>query len=94
MTITTAHVEEFKDDNRISHSSEDKKITRMLEASYADIKSRCGAFEIDSNALGKDLVYQQTRYRFNDMLEYFYDNFLSEINNLGISLIEVPDEVV
>ncbi|TDL96687.1 hypothetical protein ERX27_07480 [Macrococcus brunensis] len=94
MTITTTHVEEFKEDNRISHSSEDKKITRMLEASYADIQSRCGAFDIDTNPLGKDLVFQQTRYRFNDMLEYFYDNFLSEIHSLGISLIDVPDEVV
>lgn len=93
MTITAVHVREFKEDNRIAHASEDSKIERQLNASYADIQSRCGAFEIDNNPLGKDLVYQQTRYRYNDMLEYFYDNFLSEIHSLGISLINI-DEVV
>lgn len=90
--ITTDHVEEFKNRNRIFYNFEDERIKKDLEMSFEDIKSKCGEFDIEENLLGRELVYERTRYVFNDKLEEFHNNFLSSIVQLQILNMEVSDD--
>lgn len=88
--ITPEIVKEFKERMHISHSVEDDNIKRLLEFSYADIQEKCGAFDISSHERGRELVFERTRYVYNDALEYFDDNFQSQIVSLGFELM--PEE--
>ncbi|MHB7915055.1 hypothetical protein ACYCKW_06230 [Staphylococcus haemolyticus] len=90
--ITSNHVEEFKNRNRIFYNFEDERIKNDLEMSFEDIKSKCGEFDIEENLLGRELVYERTRYVFNDKLEEFHNNFLSSIVQLQILNMEVSDD--
>lgn len=90
--ITSNHVEEFKNRNRIFYNFEDERIKNDLEMSFEDIKSKCGEFDIEKNLLGRELVYERTRYVFNDKLEEFHNNFLSSIIQLQILNMEVSDD--
>ncbi|TBW91756.1 hypothetical protein MOV58_10605 [Staphylococcus hominis] len=88
--ITSDHVEEFKNRNRIFYDIEDDRIENDLKMSYEDIKSKCGDFDMN-NAIGRELVYERTRYVFNDKLEEFHNNFLSNIVQFQIENMEVSD---
>ena len=90
--ITSEHVEEFKTRNRIFYDMEDERIKRDLEMSYEDIKRKCGNFSMKDISLGRELVYERTRYVFNDKLEEFHDNFLSSIVQFQIINMEVPED--
>jgi len=87
MEITPTILEEFKDRMHITHSSEDGNLSFLLQSSYADIKQKCGEFDIQENVRGKELVFERARYAYNDALEYFDDNFLSQINSFSFSLM-------
>lgn len=78
---------EFKERMRITHD-EDDNLKRLLSFSIADLEAKCGDFDIDENLRAKELVFERTRYAYNDALEFFEDNFLSEITSLGLSLIK------
>ncbi|MCJ1668540.1 hypothetical protein MT339_09035 [Staphylococcus sp. NRL 19/737] len=90
--IAQKHVESFKSRNRIFYDMEDERIKNDLEMSYEDIKSKCGNFDIDENILGRELVFERTRYVLNDCLEEFHNNFLSGIIQLQINLMDVSDD--
>ncbi|ASN69329.1 hypothetical protein 10S14_7 [uncultured Caudovirales phage] len=90
--ITDTHVEEFKNRNRIFYDMEDGRIKSDLEMSYEDIKSKCGGFDMNQASLGRELVYERTRYVFNDKLEEFHNNFLSSIVQFQIVNMEVSDD--
>ncbi|WNM55247.1 hypothetical protein CoNPh26_CDS0160 [Staphylococcus phage S-CoN_Ph26] len=49
-------------------------------------------FDIEENLLGRELVYERTRYVFNDKLEEFHNNFLSSIVQFQIINMEVSDD--
>jgi hypothetical protein len=80
----------------ITHSSEDDNLKRLLSFSISSLKNSCGSFDVygekETDIRGKELVFERTRYAYNDALEFFEDNFLSEITSLGISLIPVEDD--
>jgi hypothetical protein len=90
LNITDALLKEFKDRMHITHSSEDDNLKRLLSFSFAAIKSNCGAFDIygteETDERAKELVFERTRYAYNDAVEYFEDNFLSELNSLGLAI--------
>lgn len=96
MEITDQLLQEFKDRLHISHSSEDDNLKRLLSFSVSAIKSSCGEFDIygtsETDNRAKELVFERTRYAYNDALEYFQENFISEITSLGLSLIPEEDE--
>ncbi|PKR79406.1 hypothetical protein CEY16_05435 [Halalkalibacillus sediminis] len=75
----------------ISHSVEDNNLKRLLSFSVAVIKNRCGDFTIDgekeTDKLATELVFERSRYAYNDAVEFFEDNFLSDLTSLGIALI-------
>lgn len=85
MNVTQEMVEQFKDRMHISHSAEDDNLRQMLSFSISAIKHNVGEFDEDNNR-AKELVFERTRYAYNDALEYFEDNFLSDLTGLGISL--------
>ncbi|MFB4471821.1 phage gp6-like head-tail connector protein [Oceanobacillus caeni] len=73
----------------ISHN-EDSNLRQLLSFSYAYIKSKCGEFDLSGETeidlLGRELVFERTRYAYNDALEYFNTNFLSDINGLSLDI--------
>lgn len=91
--ITEEIIDQFKKRMRIYHESEDDSIKQMLESSFIVVKNLCGEFEIKDNAEGKELVFERTRYLYNDNVEFFEQNFLSRIHAFGYTLRFDAEEV-
>ncbi|WP_054859131.1 hypothetical protein [Gracilibacillus sp. JCM 18860] len=87
--ITQEIVEEYKERNHITHN-EDDNLKRLLSFSVSAIRSSCGEFDIygttDIDNSAKELVFERTRYAYNDAAEFFEDNFLSEITGLALDI--------
>ncbi len=92
MTVSDAQLKEVKDRLHITHDSEDENLKRLISASHAAIKGSCGEFELDAEELGKELVYERVRYAYNDAVEYFEDNFLSQIVAFNFHLYTKAEE--
>lgn len=92
--ISDEVLKEFKSRMRISHSIEDENLKSILNMSYEDLKNRCGDFDIDEYLRGRELVFERSRYVYNDSLEFFEDNFLSEITSIGLELVGDTDDSV
>ncbi|WP_217588827.1 phage gp6-like head-tail connector protein [Lentibacillus saliphilus] len=75
---------------RITHSGEDDNLKRLLSFSVSALKGDCGPFDIngttDIDNRAKELVFERTRYVYNDALEFFENNFLSDITGLGLDI--------
>ena len=63
---------------------EDDNLLRLLKASTEDLQAVCGDYDINTSERFKELVFERSRYAYNDVLEYFSDNFLTQIVNLSI----------
>ncbi|MDV7767600.1 phage gp6-like head-tail connector protein [Peribacillus sp. CSMR9] len=88
MEITYELLLQFKERMKISHTKEDDNIKKMLSFSYAAIKRKCGVFDIETHEGGRELVFERARYSYNDAVEYFDENFASEITGLALDLYE------
>jgi hypothetical protein len=84
MNITDQILLEFKERMHIG-DHEDENLRRILSASNKALIRSCGNYDINIDETFKELVFERSRYVYNDSLEYFNTNFLSEINNLGIA---------
>jgi hypothetical protein len=97
ITISDETLQEFKERLHISHSSEDDNLIRLLSFSVADLTAKCGDFDLETNEKAKELVFERTRYVYNDALEFFDENFLSLITSLGLSIalqeVEIDETV-
>lgn len=86
--VTDDLLKEFKSRMHIFHKGEDDNLKQLLSFSIAFVESKVGKFNIESDERfdrqAKELVFERTRYAYNDALEYFEDNFLSEILSLII----------
>lgn len=83
-TIIPAILEQFKERMRLEGNDDDANLTRILQASHDDLVRICGKYEIATHEVFKELVFERSRYAYNDALEYFYDNFQTQINNLNL----------
>lgn len=81
--ITPGILKEFKDRMHLS-DHEDVNLTRILSASNKALIKDCGQYDIATDETFKELVFERSRYVYNDALEYFNTNFSSQINSLGI----------
>ncbi|MGD6873014.1 phage gp6-like head-tail connector protein [Sutcliffiella horikoshii] len=81
MEVTDQLLQEFKERMHISHD-EDNNLKRLLSFSMAYVKSKVKNIDIETNLQAKELVIERTRYAYNDTLEYFENNFISQINSL------------
>lgn len=91
--ITPEILEEFKLRMRLD-DGEDENLNRILRASLADLKKACGDYDIGTDERFKELVFERSRYVYNDALEFFHANFLTQITNLSIekALDSLTDE--
>ncbi len=87
--ITPEILQEFKDRMHLD-DDENGNLLRILKASHADLIKICGDYDIADERF-KELVFERSRYVYNDALEYFYNNFLTQINNLNLG--KVLDEI-
>ena len=85
MNITGEILEEFKERMHLGNG-EDSNLRRILSASVKALKEDCGDYDL-SHERFKELVFERSRYVYNDALEYFDDNFLSQINSLAFSIL-------
>ncbi|MFP7447108.1 hypothetical protein SFC50_25775 [Bacillus infantis] len=83
MSISPELITEFKERMHLG-DHEDEKLGRILSASEAALKRECGDYDIYIDETFKELVFERSRYVYNDALEYFHMNFLSQINSLGV----------
>lgn len=83
--ITPVILQEFKDRMHLEGDYEDANLKRILTASEKELRRMCGDYDIHTDEVFKELVFERSRYVYNDALEYFNKNFLWEINNLGMS---------
>lgn len=83
MSITPEILQEFKDRMHLG-DHEDDNLRRILSASNSELKRVCGGYDINIDEAFKELVFERSRYVYNDSLEYFNLNFLSQINSLSI----------
>lgn len=93
MAITNEILNEFKERMHID-GDEDAYLMRILIASYKELNRICGDYDIETDETFKELVFERSRYVYNDALEYFSKNFLTEINSLSIAkaLEETEDD--
>lgn len=89
--ITQKHIEVMKRRLKIFHTFEDEHLKSLLEQSYEDIKHRCQEFDMDKDIRGAELVYERTRYAYNDSLEFFHDNFLGQITSFALENMKEVD---
>lgn len=83
--ITQQVLDEFKLRMKLDGEDEDSNLTRILSASVEDLLTKCGPlYDIEASAKFKELVFERSRYVYNDALEYFDTNFLSQITNLAL----------
>ena len=82
--ITEELLAEFKERMKLS-DDEDSNLTRILKASVEDLIDKCGDYDLHTSERFKELVFERSRYVYNDAIEYFNDNFLSQITTLAIS---------
>jgi hypothetical protein len=86
MEISDELLQEFKERMHITHDIEDENLKRLLSFSVVDLTGKCGPFDLILNEKAKELVFERTRYSYNDAIEFFDANFLSLITSLGITL--------
>ena len=83
MAITYEIVQEFKDRMHLG-DYEDDNLERILSASNQALQRMCGNYDIEKDEVFKELVFERSRYVYNDALEYFDTNFIGQITNLGL----------
>ncbi|KMY49567.1 hypothetical protein [Peribacillus loiseleuriae] len=84
MSITGIILTEFKERMHLG-DDEDENLIRILSASNVELKRICGNYDLNTDEVFKELVFERSRYVYNDAIEFFNDNFLSQINSLGIT---------
>lgn len=83
MPVSDKLLQEFKERMHISHD-EDDNLKRLLSFSMAYVSSKVKNVNVETNLQAKELVFERTRYAYNDAVEYFENNFISQINSLII----------
>ncbi|WP_412519755.1 phage head-tail adapter protein [Staphylococcus simulans] len=91
LDITDELLKEFKDFAKISHDTEDLYLKNLLKKSYSNLVSRFGDFDIYKNLEGQDLVFARTRYAYEDLTEYFNDNYQDDLINFGLNNVTAGD---
>lgn len=82
--VTQELIDEFKLRMKLS-DDEDGNLERILKSSIEDLLDKCGAYDVHTSERFKELVFERSRYVYNDALEFFNDNFLSQILSLALA---------
>lgn len=83
IVISNEILQQFKDRMHLGDEENDN-LKRILSTSNKALLRVCGNYDINNDEEFKELVFERSRYVYNDALEYFDKNFLSQINSLSI----------
>ena len=72
MSITDIVLKEFKERMHLG-DHEDENLRSILSASNADLKRICGNYDLNNDEVFRELVFERSRYVYNDSLEFFHD---------------------
>lgn len=78
---------EFKNRMHISHSAEDANLLMIIKASVDDIKHKCSLATLEDNNRAIELVLERSRYVYNDSVEFFDENFRSQLTSVGLESV-------
>lgn len=81
--VSNEILQQFKDRMHLG-DEEDDNLRRILFASNQALIKVCGNYDLNTDEVFKELIFERARYVYNDALEYFNQNFLSQINSLSI----------
>ncbi|MEB9553360.1 hypothetical protein [Bacillus cereus] len=81
--ISIEILQQFKDRMHLG-DEEDDNLKGILSTSNKALLRICGNYDLNKDEEFKELVFERSRYVYNDALEYFDKNFLSQINSLAI----------
>ncbi|AUB61942.1 hypothetical protein CSW12_02175 [Bacillus cereus] len=81
--ISNEILQQFKERMHLG-DEEDDNLKRILSTSNKALRRVCGNYDLNKDEEFKELVFERSRYVYNDALEYFDKNFLSQMNSLGI----------
>nr|WP_143139511.1 head-tail connector protein [Enterococcus hermanniensis] len=84
-------LEDFKSRMRIFHAADDDNLKNILESSKVAVKRWCGTDNV-SNPEIRELVIERSRYVYNDSLEFFNENFQSELMAVSLSHYDEGDD--
>ncbi|MEG0450126.1 MAG: hypothetical protein RR595_09735 [Lysinibacillus sp.] len=82
--ITEELLAEFKERMKLG-DDEDSNLTRFLKESIEDLIDKCGEYDVHTNERFKGLVFNRSRYEYNDFGEYFDEKFQTQITTLAVS---------
>lgn len=74
----------FKNRMRIFHNADDANLNYILESSQSALERLTGIDDLDIQEF-KMLVIEHARYTYQDQVEFFWDNFKSDIMGLSIT---------
>lgn len=74
----------FKNRMRIFHNADDANLNYILESSQSALERLTGIDDVDIPEF-KMLVIEHARYTYHDQVEFFWDNFKSDIMGLSIT---------
>src|SRR5690606_9280821 len=93
--VTDELLQTFKERMHIFHNGEVDNLEHLLSFSVASVREKCGEFTVngdsDIDKRATELAIERARYAYNDALEYFEDNFLSEIISLSLEMTKNED---
>lgn len=86
--LAEEELENFKKRMKIFGTSEDENLENILSASFIRIDQLIGPYDENDDLNFIELVFERSRYAYNDSIEYFEGNFQSFIldysfQNLG-----------
>lgn len=87
------YLSELKDYLHVTTNDDDNNLQTMMDIAHATLISWCGQFGLE-NEVGKGLVFDYVRYRRAGASNYFLDNFRTQINSFGMTLMPTPTEDV
>lgn len=86
-TPTQAVIDEVKEELRITWDNEDSRISKLVERAMNYLNNLVGA-ELDYTLQddAKELLLNYCRYSYNNALEYFEENFMTEITRIQLEV--------
>ena len=83
-------IDQFKLRIKLDGNDEDSNLQMILENSISDLLISCGPnYTIESNKTFRELVFERSRYVYNDAVEFFDNNFINQITKLNLTSEEV-----
>lgn len=83
--ILQEFIEDYVKEVGLGADSEET-IIRVLTNAYAYVVQRCGHFNIETDEVGKSLVFDRARYVRNNAAELFYHNFQHDLMDFAWKL--------